>query len=136
MLNRRYRFPLLALLLALLTGCGGRQGDPVAGRALYQQETIGDRQAPGCITCHAMVEGQVSVGPPHDGLAGRAEARIRAQDYRGQATTAAEYLEESILLPNAYVVDGYQPGVMYAQYEEVLTDEQIDDLVAYILTLH
>lgn len=136
MVNRRYRLPMLALLLALLTGCGGRQGDPVAGRALYQQETIGDRQAPGCITCHGTSEGETRVGPSHADMAERAEARLRAQDYHGQATTAAEYLEESIRRPNVHVIDGYLPGVMYAQYEEVLTDEQIDDLVAFLLTLH
>ncbi|HEX9796791.1 MAG TPA: c-type cytochrome [Anaerolineales bacterium] len=128
--------PILAAAGLMLAGCGGGQGDPLAGRALYHQETIGNRQAPGCVTCHLLVDGEVKVGPPHYGIAERAEARVRAQDYRGQANSAAEYLEESIRQPNAYVVEGYQPGVMYGQYEEVLTDKQIDDLVAFLLTLH
>jgi hypothetical protein len=33
------------------------------------------------------------------------------------------------------VVPDYAPGLMYQKYGEDLTDQQIDDLVAYLLNL-
>ena len=52
---------------------------------------------------------------------------------RGQ--DAAAYLRESILNPDAVLVDNYQEGIMYRGYRDSLTDRQLDDLAAYLLTL-
>jgi len=49
--------------------------------------------------------------------------------------SAEEYLRTSITDPDAYLAGGYQEGIMYRQYEQALTEQQIDDLVAYMLTL-
>jgi hypothetical protein len=49
--------------------------------------------------------------------------------------SAAEYLRESIVEPDAYVVEGFQPGTMTGDFDTVLTEQEIDDLVAYLLTL-
>ena len=56
-------------------------------------------------------------------------------EYTGSATSAAEYLRESILDPNAFVVPGFAPGVMYQAYSSTLTDGEVADLVAFLLTL-
>ena len=63
------------------------------------------------------------------GIANRAGARVSGQ-------TAEDYLHNSILDPNQYVVDGFSPGLMYQNYKDVLTDEQITDLIAYLSTLN
>jgi mono/diheme cytochrome c family protein len=36
---------------------------------------------------------------------------------------------------NAYVVEGFPEGVMPAAFADVLSEQQVDDLVAYMLTL-
>jgi len=49
--------------------------------------------------------------------------------------TAEEYLKESIITPNAHVTEGFTAGVMYQNYGKDLTEQEINDLVAYLLTL-
>jgi hypothetical protein len=62
------------------------------------------------------------------GIANRAGERVEGQ-------SSEEYLRTSILEPDAYVVEGFTKGVMYQQYQQVLTDQQVEDLLAYMLTL-
>jgi cytochrome c551/c552 len=127
MLNKKSL--LLALLGMLLTSCApqsGRIGDPVAGKELFHQTTI--ESAPGCMTCHSTRPDKVIVGPSLAGIANRAGVRVTGQ-------TAEDYLHNSILDPNLYVVDGFSSGLMYQNYKNVLTDEQISDLIAYLSTL-
>lgn len=119
----------------LLSACSGQAGDPARGRELYQQPNLGARQAPGCITCHSLEPGEVKVGPSHAGVGRRATDYVSDSSYQGQATDASGYLRESILDPNAHVVAGFQPGIMYQQYDEVLTEQQLEDLVAFLLSL-
>ncbi len=128
---------LLSLLTIalLLTACGGGpSGDPTRGEELYLQPIIGESAAPGCTTCHSLEPDTVLVGPSHADVGARAEAIVSSDVYTGAATTAAEYLRESILSPDAYVADGFAPGVMYANYANVLTEGQVEDLVAFMLT--
>ena len=46
------------------------------------------------------------VGPTLAGIPSTAAARIRAGDYHGQAKDAAGYIRESIVNPNAHVLQG------------------------------
>lgn len=131
---------LLALVIVALAACGGGGapageadapppvGNVDAGRELFNQAVIGPNSAPGCVTCHSLEEGVVVVGPSQAGLAARAGQRVAGQ-------TAEEYLRRSITHPNEYVVEGFAEGVMYQNYAADLTEEQMDDLVAYLLTL-
>lgn len=132
---------LLALVVVALAACGGGSsapapeaggvppvGDADAGRELFNQAVIGPNSSPGCVTCHSLEEGVVVVGPSQAGLAARASQRVPGQD-------AEEYLRRSITHPNEYLVEGFAEGVMYQNYAEELTQEQIDNLVAYLLTL-
>jgi len=104
-------------------------GDSEAGRALAEGTL-------GCAACHMLSE----VGPSwaaKDGLPGlavRAEIRIGQDDYQGEATTAAEYLIESVVQTNAYVVAGYQPDIMPPNFGERITLQNMADLLAYMLT--
>jgi nitric oxide reductase subunit C len=109
--------------------------DPIAlGQALFRSV------APACNACHSTAPGVNMAGPTLAGVASRAESRIAAGDYRGEAKDAAGYIHESIVAPSAYLV----PGAMYSAngtsfmpntYHEALTDEQVDQLVAFLGTL-
>ena len=122
----------LLLFSALLLGaCGGRAaakapGDAEAGQALFNQTVIKD--APGCATCHSVQPEKILVGPSLAGVATRAASRI-------PGISAPEYLRDSIVNPNNYVVAGFPSGVMYQKWEQTLTGAELDDLVAYLLTL-
>jgi hypothetical protein len=48
--------------------------------------------------------------------------------------TAREYTYHAIVNPSDYVVSSYS-NLMYAQYEEALSDQELADLIAYLLTL-
>ncbi len=142
---------LLTLLLALglvLSACGGGDkkeeaapaeapaaqeeaapaaaGDPAKGEELFKQTTLNG--APGCITCHSLDPDVTLVGPSLAGVATRAAEREPGK-------SAEEYLRESILDPNAYVVEGFPEGVMPQNFGDVLSEEEINDLVAFLLTL-
>jgi hypothetical protein len=54
---------------------------------------------------------------------------------RVSGQSAADYLRSSIVEPQAYVVEGFSAGIMPATYVDVLTEQQINDLVAYLLSL-
>lgn len=130
----------LVMLLAACGGGGGDQaategggstsvGDAVNGKALYEQTVIGSASAPGCITCHSLEPDVVLVGPSHAGLASR------AGDYQ-EGVPGEEYLRTSITDPDSHIVEGFTPGVMYQNYADDLSAREINDLVAYLLTLN
>lgn len=136
---KTFRLIVLVLLLVALAGCGGGNnggappepepvGNVANGEALFAQATIGANSAPGCITCHSLEPDVVIVGPSQAGLATRAETRVPGQ-------SAEAYIRNSIMHPNDFVVEGFAEGLMYQNYATDLTIEEIDDLVAYTLTL-
>ncbi len=132
---RRFSVILILLVGLALVACGGSENeaagdrDPVQyGEELYNGTAIGAASSPGCITCHSLEEGVRIVGPSHAGLGARAGTVVAGQ-------TAAEYLKESIVNPDAHITEGFAPGTMYGNYDNELTGEQIDALVAYMLTL-
>lgn len=101
-------------------------GDPAAGRRLYLQPPLGTRTA--CRTCHSLEPGVTLVGPSFAGIAGRAGTRVPGM-------SAEAYLYQSIVDPDAYVVEGFKKGQMVRDTAQRLTDAQIRDLVAFLLTL-
>ncbi len=48
---------------------------------------------------------------------------------------AEEYLRQSIVDPDAYVVPGFPAGQMLAGLGDVLSPEDLDSLIAFLLTL-
>ena len=82
-----------------------------------------------CVTCHT-INGSPSTGPTFSGLMGRTE-----QFTDGSSVSADEnYIRESILNPQAKVVQGYQP--VMPTYQGILKDREIDALVTYIKSLN
>lgn len=106
-------------------------GDPESGAALSQQASVG------CSACHELA----AVGPAwaaegnQPGVGARAEMRIDAGDYTGEATSTREYLIESIVRTNAHIVDGYEANIMPADFGQRLTSQQVADLIAYMESL-
>lgn len=140
-----YPYLLLIVFAIILTACGSSDtgeivsddisGTVMHGKSLYEQTVIGTNSAPGCTTCHSLEAGVTLVGPSHAGLASRATEIIKSADYTGNAKTVEEYLRESIVNPNIYVEEGFPPSVMYPNYEKELSAQEIDDIVAFMLTL-
>lgn len=81
-----------------------------------------------CFTCHDTSSGVKIVGPSLKGVANRAASREPGK-------SADDYLHESIQAPNAFVVEGFPPGIMPQNFAQQLTKDQINDLVAYLETL-
>jgi mono/diheme cytochrome c family protein len=52
-----------------------------------------------------------------------------------EGMSATEYLRESIRFPDAYVVEDFPASTMNQAYDDILTDEQVEDVIAYLMTL-
>lgn len=126
------RFLTLLIGAALLGACGStaRPGDPERGRAIFDGTTeIAGGNVPICISCHAIQAGeQSSIGNNLSNVGNRAAVTVRGQN-------ADAYLRAAILDPDAYLVEGYQEGIHPRVYPQALTDQQVNDLIAYLLTL-
>jgi mono/diheme cytochrome c family protein len=123
------RYLVLMLVLSLLAGCGAEptagasRGDPTNGEKLFREGAV-----PACSTCHSLAPGV--------GLPGPSLARIgRTAGSRVPGQSAADYLRESILEPNAHIAFGFSANVMAAAYEAQLSEQEVDDLTAYLMTL-
>lgn len=136
-MRTRYLLVVLAVAVASLAACGGgggssatpagstsAAGNPEAGKALFAQQTIGS--VPGCVTCHSL-DGSKLVGPSMQGIGTRAGSEVQGQ-------SAEQFIHTSIVDPNAHITEGYTAGVM-PSFKDALSDAQINDLVAYLLTL-
>ncbi|MGZ8755600.1 MAG: c-type cytochrome, partial [Acidimicrobiia bacterium] len=82
----------------------------------------------GCRICHSLEPGRRLVGPSLAGVGTAAATRV-------PGLTAEEYLRQSIVDPDAYTVEGFQLGAMLPDIAHKLSEQQLDDLVAFLLTL-
>ncbi len=83
----------------------------------------------GCRNCHS-TSGAVGLGPTWSGVAG---STITLDD-GSTVTASASYLQESIVAPDAKIVDGFTAGVMQSDFAGLSGDE-LKSLVAYISSL-
>lgn len=84
-----------------------------------------------CIGCHVLTEPQTgdnrgAVGPNMANLAENAANRVAGED-------AATYVHNSIVNPGAYVVEGYANGIMPQNFATRMSEEEINNLVAWLL---
>jgi len=70
-----------------------------------------------CVACHDVTGTTRLVGPPLTNV--------------GERLSAAE-IRQSIVDPNAVIAEGFQPGLMLADFGEKLTPEELDQLVGYL----
>lgn len=116
----------------------GAPGDPAEGRKVFSSRSLGN-----CVACHTVtemiedVQWHGNVGPSLDGVADRwTEADIRG------IVANAKNVYEGTIMPSFYKTSGYiRPGEGFTTKpaEEplppLLTAQQIEDVVAYLLTL-
>lgn len=123
---------------------GAYGGDAATGAASDEPAEMGAvlfrASPPGCVACHSMAPGVTLAGPSMAGIATRAAETVASAAYDSSATTAEEYIRESILQPSAFIVAAERfategRSLMPANYGETLTPEQIESLVAYLMTL-
>lgn len=89
----------------------------------------GDEQA--CVRCHALGAGERSatgLGTNFYDIGARAPNTVPGE-------TSETYLRTAIVNPDAHLAGGFQDGLMSREYAKVLSADQIDDLVAFMLTL-
>lgn len=96
--------------------------DPVSrGRVVFTSNI--------CTACHTITNLSTGVGGPAlDGLGSRAGETIAGM-------TAEEYIRNSILDPAAYLVEGFTTLEMPKNFGEILTSDEIEDLIAFLLSL-
>lgn len=107
----------------------GAPGDATRGRAIVASRQIGL-----CLLCHsgpiAEERSQGNLAPPLDGAGARwsaAQLRLRVAD--------ARRLNPQSLMPAFYRVDGLDRVAPAFAGRPVLTAQQVEDVVAYLLTL-
>ncbi len=113
---------------AILTSLEGMTGDASRGDALYHGTALPENPGLpyGCAGCH---EGGASA-PPTAGTYDRVltERLAALPDY-----TPQQYLVESIVLPQAYLVDGYAAN-MPEDFGARMTIQDLADVIAYLET--
>lgn len=81
----------------------------------------------GCADCHAIAGlNQSDVGPDLTHIASLATTRK-------PELTAEDYIRESFLVPHAYYAEGYEPQAVDVECGGILSELQLDDLVAFLL---
>ena len=136
---RRIGLPPVVIAALFVASCGGgvaatsttveTTGPPSAerGAQIYQDDAV-----PGatCLSCHSLdgsSQGSIlSNGPTLLGISERAGDTV-------PGLSAEEYIRASIIDVAAYVVEGFS-DTMPRFYGTSLTQQQIDDLVAFLLT--
>jgi nitric oxide reductase subunit C len=118
------------LAVILLAACGNDQesgGNSVeTGEQLFKESLLAG--AAGCKTCHSLEPDTVIVGPSLSGIATRAGSIVPGE-------SAEDYLRKSIIAPDEYLAPGYPARVMPNVWGEQLTEDQVDSLVSYLMTL-
>lgn len=135
---------IVAMPLFALTGCGATTpdqeagltisrtppapGDPEQGQELFIN-TLALTGSPNCSSCHVVEPGaEAIVGPSLVGIAESAGTRVGG-------VSAEEYLWIAMVAPNEHIVEGYAAGIMPRTYALYMSEEQLADLLAYMLTL-
>ena len=81
-----------------------------------------------CSNCHSVDSDAVLVGPSMLGISERAADRVDGED-------AQTYIHNSIVAPNDYLVEGFNAGLMPQIYGDVLSEQDLEDVIAYLMSL-
>jgi mono/diheme cytochrome c family protein len=87
-----------------------------------------------CKTCHlipgmAPDEGEGELGPDLNGIHEKGAKRVEGKGLK-------EYLRESILDPNAFIIPDFDPDVMPADYGDRMTEQEVEAIVDYLSVPH
>lgn len=122
---------------AVAASLTGQPGDPVRGAVIMTTAALGN-----CVACHVVgalpdVQFPGNIGPALDGAADRwTEAQLRG------IVTNAKMTFEGSFMPAFYKTEGFvRPGDAYtgkaptADLPPILSAQQIEDVVAYLMTM-
>ncbi len=115
---------LIALALSACSAVAPASPTPTPDPLVVQGQQVFNAR---CATCHALVPDTIIIGPSLAGIATSAETRVEGQ-------TADEYIQLSILRPGDYIVEGFN-NIMITNFAKELTNEDMNALVAFLLTL-
>lgn len=101
---------------------GGAKPPEERGRSLYEKKQ--------CIGCHT-IDGNKGVAPTWKGIWGRTEILSDGS----KIVVDENYIRESILEPNAKIVQGYASPSVMPTYKGTLKDKDIDAIIAFMKTL-
>lgn len=108
-----------------------KSGDPIAGRKWFANRKLGN-----CLACHVnkkMPEQPFhgEIGPSMDGIAGRySVAELRAILVNSKAVFG-----EQTIMPGFYQIDPGQRTAKKFKGKTILSAQQVEDILAYLLTL-
>ena len=119
---------LFFLILFLIIGCQTQtaSNDIRPGSPEYKGQDIFNRMA--CNACHS-VDGSLKLGPTIKSQYGKS---IRHTD-GSVVIIDDQYIRESLIDPLRYIAEGYTP--IMPSYKPVLTDEDIENLIAFMKAL-
>ena len=103
-------------------------GDATNGERIFMETYNTAQGGWACMTCHDSFSDSQLVGP------GLLTVGTRAAD-RVEGESAELYIYNSIVNPNDYIVEGFPENLMPQSYSEVLSDQEVYDLVAYLISL-
>ncbi|MCK6578990.1 MAG: cytochrome c [Anaerolineae bacterium] len=101
-------------------------GDFANGQVLFN--TFQPAASFACATCHYVDREDQLIGPGLLNVSIRAESRV-------PGISIYDYLHMSIVNPGAFVVPGFPDGLMPRNWAEVYSESEINDLIAYLMTL-
>lgn len=107
------------------------KGDPAKGREWFTDRKLGN-----CLACHANPDladlpFHGEVGPSMDGVADRwSEAELR-----GIVINPKKTFSDETIMPAFYRADGFKRPLEDFEGKTILTAEQVEDVVAYLMTL-
>ncbi|VAW40165.1 hypothetical protein MNBD_GAMMA01-2129 [hydrothermal vent metagenome] len=118
---------LIFIVFLAVLSCSSTHDKIKQGKILFNKSHLGANNVIGCIACHSLKPDILTVGPSLYKIKLRAGLLIENQ-------TAEQYIRQSIINPDAYIVSGYMPAIMFAHYQTELTATEIQQLVAFLLT--
>ena len=101
-------------LLGCVVSSAGAPPTPVPGDT-PEERGANLFQGLGCVACHMINGVGGAVGPDLTNVYNKGE----------------DYIKESILMPNAVLSEGYQANIMPQNFGERVSDQDLNDLVAY-----
>jgi len=112
------------------TSLTGERGDPAVGRVVFANRKLGN-----CLACHMNEDLSEQsfhgeVGPPLDGVSDRwSEAELRG------IVSNSKLMFEDTIMPGFYVDSGFTRPLQKFAGKPILTAQQVEDVVAYLMTL-
>jgi len=128
----------IVMLLVLLAACSSGAPEEVSAETAAPIFQKG-----GCVACHVIpgVPGAVgTIGPDLSRVGEVAADQIQMPEYTGTAETAADFIRESVVNPDAFVSPECPSGPctagqMPSSLADLLSEKEIDTIVAYLSSL-